>query len=114
PELGILATDGSVLFWNQVDTRIDAQIVETVKRIGDIDLVAHGYQPMLETAVLDSLATQFPIGDYSRTLQLVALLAPRALVPSSSGYCVTGEDSWINAYKFPVSRERFARDARTV
>src|SRR5262249_17235361 len=115
PENGFLATDGETVFWNHVDTVISAQTIESIAdNIGTVDLVAHGYQPMLETAALEAHSLQFPVGGYSAILHRANLLQPRALVPSSNGYRTAGAQAWFNAYKFPVSRERFVRDVRRV
>ena len=113
PEVGILfsAADDTV-FWNQVDTVIGARAIETVLENagGPVDLVAHGYQPMYEIEALEGRSLEFPAGTYAQILRRAQLLGPRALVPGSNGYRVTGAQAWFNAYKFPVSRERFVRD----
>jgi glyoxylase-like metal-dependent hydrolase (beta-lactamase superfamily II) len=111
PELGLLVSDGEVACWNQVDTEVGLETLERVReKLGPLDLVAHGYQPMLELAALEAQRTDFPYEAYRAILHRARLLAPRALVPASSGERVTGSGAWLNAYKFPVSRERFVRD----
>ena len=111
PENGMLVTEGETVFWNHVDTVISAQTIEILRdKVGTIDLVAHGYQPMLETAALESFGTLFPAQMYASILHRAKLLSPRALAPGSNGYRTAGNQAWFNAYKFPVSRERF--DAR--
>jgi L-ascorbate metabolism protein UlaG (beta-lactamase superfamily) len=116
PEHGVLFSDGEVLFWDQADTVIRPNTLETIRAHVDrrIDVVAHVYQPMMETEVLNALSLEFPIDEYAAILHLAELLAPRAIVPGSNGYRVNGEHAWINAYKFPVTRERFVRDVRAV
>ena len=116
PEHGVLFSDDEHLFWNQADTVVHADTIALLRAFVEqrIDLVAHAYQPMMEMAVLDSLSLEFPIDDYAALLDAARLLEPRAVVPSSNGYRVTGKQAWINAYKFPVTRERFVRDVRDV
>src|SRR5262249_27790482 len=69
---------------------------------------------MLETAALESLSLQFPYDSYAGLLHRARLLKPRAIAPGSNGYRTYGTQEWFNAYKFPVSRERFVRDIRQV
>lgn len=116
PEYGVLCCDGAGFFWNQVDTGITADTVERVTAAigGPVDLVAHAYQPMCETDVVDSLSPAFPAEKYAALLHTAKMLAPRAIVPASNGYRVSGEHAWINAYKFPIGRERFVRDLATL
>lgn len=116
PEHGVLFSDERHLFWDQADTVIHARTVELLMAHIDqpIDIVAHAYQPMKETSVLDALSLEFPLDDYAALLHVAELLAPRAVVPGSNGYRVTGANAWVNAYKFPVTRERFVRDVRKV
>ena len=98
----------------------DRTILRALDRFGyrdnleAVDLVAHGYQPMLETAALEAQSMGFPVGMYSSLLHRAKLLAPRALVPGSNGYRTAGAQAWFNAYKFPISRERFVRDVAKV
>ncbi len=54
-----------------------------------------------------------PTDLYAALLHRAKLLAPRAIAPGSNGYRTTGPHAWFNAYKFPVSRERFVRETRT-
>jgi UDP-MurNAc hydroxylase len=111
PELGLVVADGEVAFWNQVDTQVGLDTVERVnERVGPVDLVAHGYQPALELAALEAQRTDFPYEAYRGILHRARLLAPRALVPGSSGERLVGAGAWLNRYKFPVSRERFVHD----
>ena len=115
PENGVLVTEGETVFWNHVDTVISAQTIELIRdKVGVVDLVAHAYQPMLETAALESLATLFPLDMYAAILHRAKLLSPRALAPGSNGYRTVGPQAWFNKFKFPVSRERFIRDVATV
>jgi UDP-MurNAc hydroxylase len=115
PENGVLITEGDTVFWNHVDTVISAKTIEIIRdKVGEIDLVAHGYQPMLETAALESLATLFPAAMYAGLLHRAKLLSPRALAPGSNGYRTAGKQAWFNKYKFPVSRERFVRDIESL
>lgn len=112
-ELGILLSDGDVSFWNHVDTVMSGPIISKVLgQFRKVDLVAHDYQPMLETAALEGDPLYFPAGGYRTLLQNACLLAPKAIVPASNGYRVTGPHAWFNAFKFPISRERFVRDMR--
>ncbi len=115
PELGLLVTDGEVTFWNQVDTEVGLDTLERVnEKLGPLDLVAHGYQPALELGALEAQRTDFPHEAYRTILHRARLLAPRALVPSSSGERLVGAGAWLNGYKFPVGRERFVRDLAVV
>jgi hypothetical protein len=110
-ESGAVFSDGEVSFWNQVDTHVSADAIEKLRRaVGAVDLVAHGYQCMLETEALHPRSVEFPLEGYGSILHRAKLLAPRALVPASNGYRVRGPGEWLNRFKFPISRERFVED----
>ncbi len=113
PEMGVLVSDGSVTFWDHVDTVVPALAIAKVQKVvGRVDLVAHGYQPMMEFDAITPRSVEFPIEAYRQLLYRARLLDARALVPGSNGYRLRGRGEWLNRFKFPVSRERFIADVR--
>ena len=47
-----------------------------------------------------------------RNLETVMRIEPAVVVPVSGGFCFVGEHNWLNAFLFPIPRERFVADLR--
>jgi UDP-MurNAc hydroxylase len=111
PEFGILFADETGVLWNQVDSVINAKIIETVlARYGTIDLMLAMWQPMLELNYQINRSLEFPYEAYGDLLSSISMIRPRALIPGANGFCYHGVSSWLNRIVFPVTRERFCED----
>jgi hypothetical protein len=113
-ECGMVIRDDSGVFWNQVDTELSPEtIAEVRRRYGRVDLLFAMYASQ-NFDFFDSLESEFPRETHLRNLESALRIGPRLLVPASAGFRFAGEHSWLNPFLFPVSRERFARDLRSL
>ena len=113
-ECGMVISDGSAIFWNQVDTELAPDtIAEVQRRYGRVDLLFAMYASQ-NFDFFDSLESEFPHETHRRNLDSALSIAPRLLVPASAGFCFAGDHAWLNPFLFPVSRERFTEDLRSL
>jgi UDP-MurNAc hydroxylase len=111
PEHGLLVSDPSGTFWNQVDTVLGPKQIDLVlEQSGVVNLLLATWQPMLEIAWQHNQPLSFPWTAYERLLANILRIRPTALAPGSNGYCFAGDASWMNHIVFPQSRERFLKD----
>jgi UDP-MurNAc hydroxylase len=115
PEYGIVFADESGVFWNQVDSVVaPATVRKVLSRCPQIDLLLAAWQPMLEANFQINASVSFPYRRYGEILYNLGLVSPRTLAPGANGFRYTRAASWMNHVVFPVSRERFLEDVKTV
>lgn len=104
--------DGSGTFWNQVDTLLSDETIDAVRdRFGTIDLLFAMYASQ-NFEFFESRATDFPVETHRRNLETALRIDPTVVVPASAGFRFSGDHEWLNAFLFPISRERFVADLR--
>lgn len=115
PEYGIVFADESGVCWNQVDTVVSIDTIRFVKSYyPEIDFLLATWQPMLEINFQANLSLSFPYSQYSKLLENVSLIQPKAIAPGSNGFKYINGSSWLNQIVFPVTREQFCKDVRCV
>lgn len=113
-EFGMVFRDATGTFWNQVDSFLSGQTIETVlERFGGIDLHFAMYASQ-NFEFFDSLSTRFPFETHRDNLENVLRIQPRAVAPGAAGFRFGGDHAWLNAFLFPVSRERFLADLQSL
>jgi UDP-MurNAc hydroxylase len=112
PEMGMVFRDRTGTFWNQVDTLLADETIDAVRdRFATIDLLFAMYASQ-NFEFFESRATEFPFETHRRNLETVMRIDPTVVAPASGGFCFVGEHDWLNAFLFPISRERFIADLR--
>lgn len=112
PEMGMVFRDRTGTFWNQVDTILSDETVDAVHhRFGTIDVLFAMYASQ-NFEFFESRATGFPIETHRRNLETALRIDPTVVVPASAGFRFGGDHEWLNAFLFPISRERFIADLR--
>jgi hypothetical protein len=115
PEYGIVFADESGVCWNQVDTVVSKDTIRFVKSYyPEIDFLLATWQPMLEINFQANLSLSFPYSIYSKLLENVSLIQPKAIAPGANGFKYINGSSWLNQIVFPVTREQFCKDVRVV
>lgn len=115
PEFGVVFSDPSGVFWNQVDTILSPNTVKQVmSHTGGVDLLLASWQPMMEAAAQRNEALHFPYNVYSRTLYNLSLVKTKALAPGANGFRYREESSWLNHVVFPLGREQFLHDVEQI
>jgi hypothetical protein len=115
PEYGIVFADESGVCWNQVDTVVSKDTIHFVKSYyPEIDFLLATWQPMLEINFQFNLSLSFPYSIYSKLLENVSLIQPKAIAPGANGFKYINGSSWLNQIVFPVTREQFCKDVRDV
>lgn len=113
PEYGIIFSDSSGVFWNQVDTMVSLDTVRLIKsRYEKIDFLLAMWQPMLEINYQMNMDLNFPDAIYSKIIQTISTIQPKAIAPGSNGFTCIGGSAWLNKIVFPVTRERFCHDIK--
>jgi UDP-MurNAc hydroxylase len=113
PEFGLVVSDESGVFWNQVDTEISQSTIRFVlSRYAEVDFLLAAWQPMLELSYQFNQDLSFPYQEYSRMLATVSLIHPRAVAPGANGFEYLNGSSWLNQVVFPVTREQFCKDVK--
>jgi L-ascorbate metabolism protein UlaG (beta-lactamase superfamily) len=114
PEMGCVFHDRTGTFWNQVDTPLAPATIDGVReRFSGVDLLFAMYASQ-NFEFFESLTTRFPIETHQQNLEAVVRVGPRTAVPASAGFRFCGAHEWLNAFLFPISRERFVEDLRQV
>lgn len=109
-EFGMVFRDASGSFWNQVDTSLsDETIARVGERFGRVDLLFAMYASQ-NFEFFDSHTARFPASTHRRNMETALAIAPRMLAPGSAGFSFCGERAWLNAFLFPISRQRFITD----
>ncbi|MBD2299677.1 MBL fold metallo-hydrolase [Nostoc sp. FACHB-87] len=115
PEYGMVFADPSGVFWNQVDSLVNANTINFVKsQYPTIDFLLACWQPMLETEYQYNQSCAFPFSGYSYILQLMGLTQPRAISPGANGFKFIDGSAWLNKVVFPVTQEQFCQDIKKV
>ncbi len=110
PEMGVVFHDRTGTFWNQVDTPLaDATIDAVRERFSRVDLLFAMYASQ-NFEFFESLTTEFPAETHARNLETALRIDPHVAVPASAGFRFDGAHDWLNAFLFPISRDRFVRD----
>jgi UDP-MurNAc hydroxylase len=113
PEYGVIFADESGVFWNQVDTIVSLNTIRFIKsRYEKIDFLLAMWQPMLEMNYQMNMSLTFPYSIYSKILETISTIQPKAVAPGSNGFRCIGGSSWLNKILFPVTRERFCHDIK--
>ena len=113
-EFGMIFRDHSGTFWNQVDSFLSKETIEVVKkRFTSIDLL-FGMYASQNLEFFESRSTQFPYAQHGRNLEAALLIDPKLLAPGAAGFRFCGDHSWLNAFLFPISRERFVSDLKNL
>ena len=113
-EIGMIFKDNSGTFWNQVDTFLSNETIKVVKnRFGGIDLHFAMYASQ-NLEFFESRSTQFPFSEYGRNLEVALIIDPKVVAPASAGFRFYRDHSWLNAFLFPISRERFLSDLKEI
>jgi hypothetical protein len=111
-ELGMIFRDRSGCFWNQVDGPLAAETIDAVaQRCGRIDLLFARYACQ-NFDFFESRSTIFPFHEHQENLESALRIGPRLLVPSAAGFRFCGPHAWLNAFLFPIARERFVADVQ--
>lgn len=113
-EFGIIFKDKSGTFWNQVDSVLSPETIgDSLQAVGSIDLLfaMHASQNF---GFFQDRSTGFPHASHKINLATVLSIKSRLTVPGAAGFCFAGEIEWCNAFLFPVSREQFVADLRTL
>ncbi|MBD2730569.1 MBL fold metallo-hydrolase [Nostoc sp. FACHB-892] len=115
PEFGIVFSDLSGVFWNQVDSNVSLDTIRFVKsRYPQIDFLLAPWQPMLETNYQYNKSLSFPYSSYNKCLKNISMIQPKAIAPGANGFKKINGSSWLNKIVFPVTREQFCKDVRMV
>lgn len=109
-EFGVVFRDRSGTFWNQVDTFLAHDTIHRVReRFGRVDLLFAMYASQ-NFDFFESRATTFPFATHTDNLRNVLRIGPQVVVPGSAGFRFCGDHAGLNAFLFPISRERFVTD----
>jgi UDP-MurNAc hydroxylase len=110
PEMGMVFRDRSGTVWNQVDTLLSDATIDAVRaRFPTVDLLLAMYASQ-NFEFFESRATGFPLETHRHNLETVLRIDPRVVVPASAGFRFSDDHGWLNAFLFPISRERFVTD----
>jgi L-ascorbate metabolism protein UlaG (beta-lactamase superfamily) len=113
-EFGMLFRDRTGCFWNQVDSSLSSKTIDAVaQRFGSIDLL-FGMYACQNFDFFESRATVFPFDEHRQNLESALRIRPRLVVPASAGFRFCDPHAWLNAFLFPISRERFVADLAQV
>jgi UDP-MurNAc hydroxylase len=114
-EHGLVISNSSGTFWNQVDTILTPGQTDVVlAQNPPIDLLFAPWQPMLEQNWQNNQSLAFPFAEYNVFLQNIGQVKPKAVVPGANGFCYAGAGEWLNHVVFPQTRARFLRDIETM
>ena len=110
PEFGMVFKDRAGVFWNQVDTSLSPETIAAIRaRFGTLDLLFAMYASQ-NFDFFETRSTEFPFETHRENLDNVLRIHPRVAVPSSAGFRFCEPHEWLNAFLFPISRERFVAD----
>ena len=110
----MLFRDESGCFWNQVDTEISPIPINTVlKHCSAVNLLFAMYASQ-NFEFFESRDNSFPYETHRQNLHNVLTIRPRLTVPGSAGFRFVGDHEWLNRFLFPISRELFLDDLRTL
>jgi hypothetical protein len=113
-EFNIIFKDKSGTFWNQVDSPLSSETIgHSLQAVGNIDLLFAMYASQ-NFGFFENRSTGFPHALHNMNLATALSIKPRLAVPGSAGFRFAGEIEWCNAFLFPISREQFVADLRTV
>lgn len=113
-EFGMVFKDSTGAVWNQVDSLLTAEAIgQVIERFGRIDLLVAMYASQ-NFEYFENRSTEFPYETHRENLENVLRIGPRWVVPGSAGFRFCGDHAWLNAFLFPISRERFVADLRTL
>lgn len=113
-EFNIIFKDKSGTFWNQVDSPLTSETIgHALQAVGSIDLMFAMYASQ-NFGFFENRSTGFPHATHNMNLATVLSIKPRLTVPGSAGFRFAGEIEWCNAFLFPISREQFVADLRTL
>jgi hypothetical protein len=113
-ECGILFRDETGAFWNQVDTEISPVTINgVIEHCSRVDLLFAMYASQ-NFSFFESLDKSFPYETHRQNLQNVLMIRPGLTVPGSAGFRFFGEHQWLNRFLFPIPRELFLDDLRTL
>ncbi|MGH7934681.1 MAG: MBL fold metallo-hydrolase [Candidatus Binataceae bacterium] len=109
-EFGMVFSDSSGVFWNQVDSLLSAATIRGVaERFARVDLLFAMYASQ-NFEFFESHATSFPFESHRQNLETALRINPRMVAPGSAGFRFCGDHAWLNRFLFPISPRRFADD----
>jgi hypothetical protein len=110
PEWGVVLSTAEGVVWNQVDTVLGS--VDEVRRVAadasdgrGVDLALVRWAPLLEIEAQVPGSLAFPFRAYAETLDHVAAIAARAVVPAAAGQRHL-RGRWLDHVVWPVTPER--------
>jgi UDP-MurNAc hydroxylase len=111
-EFGMVFSDQTGTFWNQVDSELSLSTIDAVKqRFGDIDLLFAMYASQ-NFDYFDCRSIEFPYETHRQNLENVIKIDPHAVAPGAAGFRFCDAHGWLNAFLFPISRQRFIDDIK--
>lgn len=111
-EFGMVFRDASGTFWNQVDSELARPTIDAVKqRFGAIDLLFAMYASQ-NFDFFDRRSVEFPYETHRQNLENVIRIDPQIVTPGAAGFRFRAAHAWLNAFLFPVSRQRFIEDLK--
>ena len=113
-EFGMMFRDASGTFWNQVDSPLSSSTIEGVKqRFGGIKLLFAMYASQ-NFDYFDRRSSEFPYETHRQNLESVIRIDPHVVAPGAAGFRFCGAHAWLNAFLFPVSRQRFVEELKRI
>lgn len=111
-EFGMVFKDSSGTMWNQVDSLLTTDTIDRIRgRFGRVDLQIAMYASQ-NFEYFENRSTEFPYEIHRQNLENAIRIGARRVVPGSAGFRFCGDHAWLNAFLFPISRERFVGDLR--
>jgi UDP-MurNAc hydroxylase len=111
PEHGLLVNDGEATIWNQVDSLVNPEIIQQVRKLyGQIDFFHSRFVPLIEGNLSYNKPLTLPISEYCTFLNIVKALNPRFVVPGSAAFRYRDELLFMNQVSFPITQDQFLRD----
>ncbi|MCI0429746.1 MAG: MBL fold metallo-hydrolase [Rhodospirillales bacterium] len=111
-EFGMVFRDSSGTFWNQVDGSLSGSTIDAInQRFEGIELLFAMYASQ-NFDYFDRRTSEFPGETHRGNLESVIRIDPKMVVPAAGGFRFRGAHAWLNAFLFPISRQRFVEDLK--
>lgn len=113
-ELGVLVKDRTGTFWHAGDTALSPTVIEHARAlVGRVHLLFAAYA-VQGFGYYGSQRAGYPVSALRAAIATVRAVAPVMVVPGSAGFRFVEPFAWLNAFVFPISRERFLGDLARV
>ncbi len=110
-EHGLIASDGEVAIWNQVDTVVNPEIIDHIcNQFGRLDFVHSRFLPLMEGRFSFHKSLNLPFELYGACLNVIKNLDPKFVVPGSAAFRYRDEFNFLNRYTFPTTQDQFLSD----